>query len=271
MTGNLRSGLWVKLWLWIIVLVVGCGGQTGEAANPFSLENIELCGSNIINDLPDTFFSDVNATFSRRDNLAALLIAGGASIPVHNSDADRNIYENMQRHRGFNHFSDTTFDYAGNPGTHFAATGIWYLFSIADEDELNTQRAWTMLSALSITGSVTLGLKIIVDNETPNGKPWAWPSGHTASSFTVASVLDEFYGPKVGIPAYVLASVVAWRMMDSGDHWASDVIFGGTLGWVVGHTVAGKHKQLEIAGFQVVPCLTTAYYPAVGLTLVKQF
>jgi hypothetical protein len=38
-------------------------------------------------------------------------------------------------------------------------------------------------------------------------------------------------------------------MMDSHDHWASDVLFGGTLGYIVGHTVAGKHKQLELAGF----------------------
>jgi membrane-associated phospholipid phosphatase len=253
-----------------LILALGCAGQAANAANPFSLENVKLFGSNIINDLPDTFFSDVNATFSRRDNIAALLIAGGASIPIHNSDADRNIYENMQRHRGFNHFTDATFDYAGSPGTHFAATGLWYLFSIADKDELNTQRAWTMLSALSISGSVTLGLKAIVDNETPNNHNWAWPSGHTASSFTVASVLDEFYGPEIGIPAYALATVVAWRMMDSGDHWASDVVFGGTLGWVVGHTVAGRHK-LEIAGFQVMPCLATTYNPAVGVTLIKRF
>ena len=26
-----------------------------------------------------------------------------------------------------------------------------------------------------------------------------WPGGHTSSSFTVASVLDEFYGPKVDL------------------------------------------------------------------------
>jgi membrane-associated phospholipid phosphatase len=29
-------------------------------------------------------------------------------------------------------------------------------------------------------------------------------------------------------------------MMDEGDHWASDVLFGAVLGWVVGHTVAGR-------------------------------
>ena len=108
-------------------------------------------------------------------------------------------------------------------------------------------------------------------NDTPNGKRWAWPSGHTASSFTVASVLDEFYGPKVGIPAYVTAGLVGYRMMDTGDHWASDVVFGATLGWVVGHTVAGKHKKLEIAGFRVLPYLANTNSSAMGISLVKEF
>ena len=98
---------------------------------------------------------------------------------------------------------------------------------------------------------------------------YAWPSGHTASSFTVASVLDEFYGPQIGIPAYAAAGFVGYRMMDAGDHWASDVLFGGVLGWVVGHTVAGKHKQLEVAGFEVVPYFSES--GANGIALVRQF
>jgi membrane-associated phospholipid phosphatase len=116
-----------------------------------------------------------------------------------------------------------------------------------------------------------MGLKAIRDNESPNGKDWAWPSGHAASSFTVASVLDEFYGPRVGIPAYAVASVVSFRMIDSGDHWGSDVIFGATLGWVVGHTFAGKHKDLEVAGFKVMPYMSNNNGPSVGVMLVKQF
>jgi membrane-associated phospholipid phosphatase len=128
-----------------------------------------------------------------------------------------------------------------------------------------------MMTALSVTGLVTVGLKGIRDNETPNGKSWAWPSGHTSSSFTVAAVLDEFYGPKVGIPAYVLASLVGYRMADTGDHWASDVVFGATLGWVVGHTIAGKHKELEIAGLTVLPYMGNTDGSPKGISIVKQF
>jgi hypothetical protein len=60
-------------------------------------------------------------------------------------------------------------------------------------------------------------------------------------------------------------------MMDTGDHWGSDVVFGATLGWVVGHTIAGKHKKLEVAGFELLPYMPTANDPAAGICLVKQF
>jgi hypothetical protein len=220
---------------------------------------------------PSRILEDSRDTFLERNNLTALLLAGGASIAMHNTDADRNLAENFERHRVFHDFIDESIDIIGNPGTHFAATGAWYALSANKQDELNRERAWTMMTALAITGGTTLGLKAIRDNDTPNGKNWAWPSGHTSCSFAVASVLDEFYGPRVGVPAYALAALVGYRMMDTGDHWASDVVFGATLGWVVGHTVASKHKKLEIAGYQVLPYMGNSDTPVVGFTLLKRF
>jgi membrane-associated phospholipid phosphatase len=128
-----------------------------------------------------------------------------------------------------------------------------------------------MFTALAVTGLYTIGLKAARGNDCPNGKPWAWPSGHTSSSFAVASVLDEYYGHGIGYPAYGLAGLVAYRMMDEGDHWASDVVFGATLGWVVGHTVAGRGKDIEIAGFTVQPFILTSQGTASGFSLVKNF
>ncbi len=190
---------------------------------------------------------------------------------MHQSNADKNIAGHFERHGVLHGFADESLNIIGSPGTHFAITGLWYGLSAENQDEFNKERAWTMMTALAVTGLTTVGLKGIRDNDTPNGKRWAWPSGHTASSFTVASVLDEFYGPEVGIPAYALASLIGWRMMDTGDHWASDVVFGATLGWVVGHTIAGKHKELELAGFKVLPYMASNNGPVMGVNLVKQF
>lgn len=224
-------------------------------------------------DWPERITEDSKDTFLRNDNFTALLLAGGASIAMHNSNADKNLAANFERYHVFHGFIDESLNVVGSPGTHFAATGLWYALSANNHDEFNKERAWTMMTALATTGLVTVGLKAIRNNDTPNGKRFAWPSGHTSSSFTVASVLDEFYGPKVGIPAYVLASLVSYRMMDTGDHWGSDIVFGVTLGWVVGHTIAGKHKKLEVAGFKVLPHMASTVNgtTAIGVSLVKQF
>ena len=224
--------------------------------------------------MPSRMLQGSKETYSRADNLAALLLAGGASVVMHNEPSklsiDDKVASHFERHGNLpDDLSETTYT-VGGPGFHFAATGLWYGLAAANKDDLNSQRAWTMLTALSITGVTTLGLKAIVNNEQPNQEMgMAWPSGHTASSFTVASVLDEFYGPQIGIPAYAAAGFVGYRMMDAGDHWASDVLFGGVLGWVVGHTVAGKHMQLEVAGFEVMPYAGDS--GATGIALVRQF
>lgn len=215
--------------------------------------------------------ADAKATFFDGGNLAALAGAGLASVAMNDGDADEDIADYFARHDTFEGFSSETLFVIGNPIAHFAGTALWYVLSAETHDDLGRERAVTMLSALTINAAVTGGLKLIRHNDQPDGEPWAWPSGHTSSSVVVASVLHEFYGLKVGLPAYAVAGVVAWRMMDEGDHWASDVLFGATLGWVVGHTVARRHATLEVAGFEVLPYLGRPDAPAVGLCLAKTF
>ncbi|MHC4572273.1 MAG: hypothetical protein ACYS0C_09405 [Planctomycetota bacterium] len=133
-------------------------------------------------DWPDRIIQDSKDTFLRKDNFIALLLAGGASIAMHNSNADKNVAKHFEEHQALRKFPDQGLDIIGNPGTHFAVTGFWYALSAENQDEFNKDRAWTMMTALAVTGLTTVGLKAIRDNDTPNGKSWAWPSGHTASS-----------------------------------------------------------------------------------------
>lgn len=263
-----RNKCWLRVICAGVILAAGCVNQNTESLEkPSFLKSFK----NDFYNWPDRIIEDSKDIFLNKKNLIPLLLAGGASIAMHNSHADKNLMENFENHQGIDGFPSETFNIIGSPGFHFAATGLWYALSVENQDHLNTERAWTMMTALAITGLTTVGLKVIRDNDTPNGDRYAWPSGHTSSSFAAASVLDEFYGPKVGIPAYILASLVGYRMADEGDHWASDVVFGATLGWVVGHSVAQKHKKLEIAGFQVLPYTTASDKTVVGISLVKLF
>jgi len=227
---------------------------------------------NDIRTLPDVVITETPEVATKPGNTFLLLAAGAGSIAMHNSGADARIARHFANSGNLNRDVDKIGDYMGGPGQHFAASGLWYLLAAGSGDELNKDRSWIMIKALSVTGATTLGLKIIRNNDCPNGKSLAWPSGHTSSSFTVAAVLDELYGPEVGIPAYIGAGFVGYRMMDSGDHWASDVLFGGVLGYLVGHHVAGKGEDAKIAGFDLAPMtMLETGEPATGLMLVKQF
>jgi membrane-associated phospholipid phosphatase len=224
--------------------------------------------------LPDRVWNEGGEALINMPALTALGIAGAAGVFLHNTHVngesiDEHVAHHYNNHPGWSSSTDEYFQQAGNPGTHFAITGVWYAWAAANKDDLNRERAWTMMTALSISGITTVGLKVVVNNRTPNDKSFAWPSGHTASSFTVASVLDEFYGPGVGIPAYLGASFIGYRMIASGDHWTSDVLFGGVLGFIVGHSVAGNHMKMEVAGCQFEPMVTDS--GAMGIALVKDF
>ncbi len=292
-----NNGLFIKLFCAGMVFAAGCASQTtntpelnakveveSESPHQQSVEPVAdeqetapkkhlwyHAGKEDLRKWPKRLIDDSKDSFLRPDNATALLLAGGASIIMHNTHADTNIERHFDKHPSLHGFEDESLNILGHPATHFGATSLWYFLAAENEDDINRQRAWTMRTALSLTWFATTSLKLARHNETPNGKDNAWPSGHTSSSFTVASVLDEFYGPKVGIPAYIAASAVAYRMMDTGDHWASDVVFGATLGWVVGHTVAGKHKKFEIAGFDLVPYVSHTEESKVGIGFLRKF
>jgi membrane-associated phospholipid phosphatase len=218
---------------------------------------------------PDRFVNGAADTFWNAPNAVALGLAGVGTAVFENNYDDK-INRHFETHGNLPDFMDQAGDVVGSPVTHFAVTGAWYGISAGYGNDTNTERAATMMTALAITGATTMSLKWAANNDCPNGDEYGWPSGHTSSSVCVASVLDEFYGPEVGIPAYGVAAFVGYRMMDAGDHWASDVLFGAVLGYVVGHTVAGKDKKMQVAGCDMVPFFGSRG-DAMGMGLVRRF
>jgi membrane-associated phospholipid phosphatase len=70
-----------------------------------------------------------------------------------------------------------------------------------------------------------------------------FPSGHTSRAFTLATVLAERHGKVAAWIAYPLATLVGLSLLDSEDHWASDVFAGAGLGYVVGRAVVRRREQ----------------------------
>ena len=81
-------------------------------------------------------------------------------------------------------------------------------------------------------------LKFTVRRDRPdhsNNK--SFPSGHSASGFATATVLQRYYGWKVGLPAYALGSYVALARMSWNRHHATDVVMGAGFGIASARTV----------------------------------
>lgn len=81
-------------------------------------------------------------------------------------------------------------------------------------------------------------LKHTTRRERPDGSNnTSFPSGHSASAFATATVLQRHYGWKVGAPAYALGGYVALARMAWNRHHASDVVMGAGFGIASARTV----------------------------------
>ncbi len=60
----------------------------------------------------------------------------------------------------------------------------------------------------------------------------SFPSGHSATSFACATMLAAA-SPRLRVPVYVLAALIAFSRLYNGDHFPLDVLAGSALGVLV--------------------------------------
>jgi len=85
-------------------------------------------------------------------------------------------------------------------------------------------------ASAATTLAVTYGLKYTVNETRPNGGHQSFPSGHTSISFASAEFMRKRYGWEYGVPAYALASFVAYSRVEARQHYPHDVIAGAGIG-----------------------------------------
>lgn len=95
-----------------------------------------------------------------------------------------------------------------------------------------------IVRAQIVSQVISQGVKFTVRRERPDGSNrQSFPSGHSASAFATATVLQRHYGWKAGIPAYAFGSYVALARMSWNKHHATDVVMGAGLGIASARTV----------------------------------
>ncbi len=176
--------------------------------------------------------------FVGADNVPALLVAGiGASSA---SFLDNDAREAATGQLGW---SDT-FETAG--GGVYSTVFVAGMFTAGRFSASGRFRAMTydMLDAAVVNFAYTEVLKVAVGRERPNGQDnKSFPSGHSSNAFALASVAQQHYGWKVGIPAYLLAGMMGVSRIHEDKHWLSDVVAGAGLGYIVGRTVVRVNSR----------------------------
>jgi membrane-associated phospholipid phosphatase len=113
------------------------------------------------------------------------------------------------------------------------------------------------IEALGHTQVVVFAVKQLTNRERPvdgTGNFWgggnSFPSGHSASSFAVATVFAYEYSDHIAVPiaAYSIASAVSISRLGARRHWMSDVVVGGSLGFLLGRVTYKRNHDPRLPG-----------------------
>jgi hypothetical protein len=186
---------------------------------------------------PKGLWRDAKGTFTRKSVLIPLAVVGGvAAVLKGNLDTK----DTFRDHEILSSAANDAGDLLGTGAILIGGAAGLYAYSLAGDDEHAHEASKSLFGALAVTGASTLLLKQVVHAKRPTGSRRAFPSGHSSMAMTTAAVLEESYGWGVGIPAYAL---VGLQRLDSESHDVADVLFGLTLGYVVGKSVSDVHAQ----------------------------
>jgi membrane-associated phospholipid phosphatase len=97
--------------------------------------------------------------------------------------------------------------------------------------------SFTLTQAIILNNVLTASLKAAVSRTRPNEESdTSFPSGHASNVFAWSTVAANYYGWKIGVPAYAVAGFVALSRVERGAHYLSDIIAGSTVGFISGIT-----------------------------------
>jgi len=253
--------------LLIFCLLSGPIAQAGQEQKAQEWEkNSESAEEWTFHTLPRHIGNDFKYTFWNGWHLLFLAAGAGAVVGIHEKDKD--IQEAFQPERPLG----ATFDNAMNWGFHPLVLGGASLIAVGASKLAHADKAaltaGTMLEALVITETLTVGLQYTTRRGRPDGSGnTSFPSGHTSGVFALATVAEVFYGPWVGVPSYAVATLVGISRIDKNKHVASDVAAGALLGTLIGLGTAKFHKK-EFSNFFLMP---TAGDGSPGVSLVGAF
>lgn len=152
--------------------------------------------------------------------------------------------------------TDQIFAVGGSLGDGYMQAGIAvgvYAAGRLSKSNATAHVGADLIRAQLVTGLLVHSLKLATQRDRPNGthdsatKTYAFPSGHSAATWTTATVLWRHLGWRVGAPASLLAAYASASRLQQNQHYMSDVLFGAALGIASARTATIGHGPRRLA------------------------
>jgi hypothetical protein len=246
------AGTWKPVGLYRTAAADGESAAAGSVTQPIpegtpgsSVQDPEKTGTALpqttsLHSLPHDTLEDVKHLASKESLLIAS-IGGAAALAVH--PADKSVNSHLSGHNDL--FASGAV--IGNTGTlagvAFGTWGVGRMLGSHDASHLGLDG----LRAIALSEVMVQSLKYTVRRERPDhSSGYAFPSGHSADTFAVATVIAGHPGFRWSLIGYAAASYVAISRLHENVHYLSDVVFGAAVGSIAGTTVT-RHGRSNYA------------------------
>lgn len=193
-----------------------------------------------------------------------LWLGTGAFITAGLLMSDQGSYAYIKNGKGrntfFNSVSPEITEFGGNYGLISLAAFAGYSIFFNDKKAMET--SYLAFESFLTSSIWVVGIKWIAGRQRPSaqeesqsakGGQWygpvayirsnpkksitnfdAFPSGHTATAFSIATVIAKQYDETLVVPvlSYAAASIVGITRIAESTHWASDVFVGAVIGYL---------------------------------------
>lgn len=147
--------------------------------------------------------------------------------------------------------------------THLGDHGMIWIAAAALCLLIGKTRKTGILMTFSLLGSLLIN-NLILKNLVARIRPYeaveglhriieaqgdlSFPSGHTGSSFAAAVVIYCMCPKRYGIPALLLAGLIALSRLYAGVHYPTDVIAGAVTGTLIALLICRLYKMVSVHG-----------------------
>jgi membrane-associated phospholipid phosphatase len=241
----------------ILMLVPAIGwSQAAPQADECELNRLKICGVHILEDEGKILASPFHLRAKDLLWIAPLGVATGLAID-YDAHALRSLGSDPQREDEFRRVAD-----AGAVYLPVASLAAGYAIGAWRKDDYLRQTSILTGEAIGDAIILNKGLQYATDRQRPNqgdgtGRFYphglstypdgqSFPSNHSTAAWAFAHVVTDRYPSwKTKLLLYGLASTVSASRVVSRDHFPSDVLVGGALGYLVGGYVSRTRGEVS--------------------------